>query len=69
MNNKKPISKIDWNASILQLETGETMTHNITNANVIQRIRNTCFEVKKKGYEFTTSVPENGKVIIITRLK
>ena len=69
MNNKKPISKIDWNASILQLETGETMTHNITNANVIQRIRNTCFEVKKKGYEFTTSVPESGKVIIITRLK
>ena len=69
MNNKKPISKIDWNASILQLEVGETMTHNITNPNVIQRIRNTCFEVKKKGYEFTTSVPENGKVIIITRLK
>ena len=69
MNNKKPISKIDWSASILQLETGESMTHNITNANVIQRIRNTCFEVKKKGYEFTTSVPENGKVIIITRLK
>jgi len=69
MNNKKPISKIVWNATILQLETGETMSLHITNANIIQRIRNACFELKKKGFEFTTSVPEDGSNINITRIK
>jgi len=69
MNNKKPISKISWNATILQLEAGEMMSHYTSNVNIIQRIRNACTELKKKGYEFTTSIPEDGNSILIKRIK
>lgn len=69
MNNKKPISKIVWNDTILQLEKDEVMSYRTSNVNVIQRIRNACTELKKKGYEFTTSIPEDGNSILIKRIK
>jgi len=69
MNNKKPISKIVWNATLLQLDKGEVMSLDIDNVNIIQRIRNTCSELKKKGYEFTTSISKDGYKISITRIK
>lgn len=69
MNNKKPISKISWNATLLQLEVKEKMSYHIDNANVVQRVRNACSDLKKRDFEFTTSVLEESNSILITRVR